>query len=106
MKSSGVNIIYDVSFGADITTWAYLKAIKDNGLKTVIAQPCPAIVNYIEKYSREIISKLSPIHSPMMCTAIYLRKYADVRDEIAFLSPCIGKLRLMIQIQMDIYNIM
>ena len=23
-KSAGVNLIYDVSFGADITTWAYL----------------------------------------------------------------------------------
>ena len=92
LKSVGVNIIYDVSFGADITTWGYLKAIKENNLKTVIAQPCPAIVNYIEKYKPELLSQLSPVHSPMMCTAVYLKKYKNVLDNIAFLSPCIGKI--------------
>ena len=92
LKSRGVNVIYDVSFGADITTWAYLKAIKEKGLSSVIAQPCPAIVGYIEKYMPELIRNLAPVHSPMTCTAVYLRKYAGVNDDIAFLSPCIGKI--------------
>ncbi|HBV98350.1 MAG TPA: transcriptional regulator [Desulfotomaculum sp.] len=91
LKSKGADVIYDVSFGADITTWAYLKAIKEKNLSSVIAQPCPAIVSYIEKYKTELIKSLAPIHSPMMCTAIYLRKYAGVSGNIAFLSPCIGK---------------
>lgn len=90
-KSQGVNLIYDVSFGADITTWGYLKAIKEQNLESVVAQPCPSIVNYIEKYKPELISKLSPVHSPMMCTAIYLRDYEKVNDKIAFISPCIAK---------------
>lgn len=92
LKKSGVNLIYDVSFGADITTWAYLKAIKQNNLKSVIAQLCPAVVNYIEKYKAELIDKLAPIHSPMMCTAIYLKKYKNITDDMAFLSPCIAKI--------------
>lgn len=92
LKSKGVNLIYDVSFGADITTWGYLKAIKQNNLKSIIAQPCPAVVNYVEKYKPEIISKLSPVHSPMMCTAIFLKKYKANSDELAFLSPCIAKI--------------
>ncbi len=91
LKSLGVNVIYDVSFGADITTWAYLKAIKENNIDSVIAQPCPAIVNYIEKYEPELIKKLAPIHSPTLCTAIYLKKYKNISDKISFLSPCIGK---------------
>lgn len=91
LKSRGVDNIYDVSFGADITTWAYLKAIKEKNLKTVIAQPCPAIVGYVEKYKPNLLKYLSPIHSPMMCTAIYLRKYKKVSSGIAFLSPCIAK---------------
>lgn len=92
LKSIGVNVIYDVSFGADITTWAYLKAIKDNDLDSVVAQPCPPIVNYIEKYQPSLIKKLAPIHSPMLCTAVYLKKYKNIKDDIAFLSPCIGKI--------------
>lgn len=92
LKSLGVNVVYDVSFGADITTWAYLKAIKEQQLDSVIAQPCPAIVNYVAKYKPELISRLAPIHSPMLCTAVYLRQYAGIKDKLAFLSPCIGKL--------------
>ncbi len=91
LKYAGVNLIYDVSFGADITTWAYLKAIKVNDLESVIAQPCPAIVNFIEKHMPELIGNLAPIHSPTLCTAVYMKKYKGVTDKIAFLSPCLGK---------------
>lgn len=92
LKSLGVKLIYDVSFGADITTWAYLKAIKEQHLKSVVAQPCPAVVNYVQKFRPELIKSLAPIHSPMMCTAVYLRKYKNVSNKLAFLSPCIGKI--------------
>lgn len=91
LKILGVNLIYDVSLGADITTWAYLKALDKYELDSVIAQPCPAIVSYIQKYVPDLIPKLAPVHSPALCTAIYLRRYANVTDRLAFLSPCIGK---------------
>ncbi|HEX2947765.1 MAG TPA: [Fe-Fe] hydrogenase large subunit C-terminal domain-containing protein [Clostridia bacterium] len=83
--------IYDVSLGADITTWAYLKAIKDKKLDSVISQPCPAIVNYIQKYQHDLIPRLAPVHSPMMCTAVYMKKYLKTEGDICFLSPCIAK---------------
>ncbi len=91
LKSQGVNHFYSVSFGADITTWAYLKYITENNFVGGISQPCPAIVNYVEKYQPELIERLVPIHSPMMCTAVYAKKYLRLSDDIAFLSPCIAK---------------
>jgi iron only hydrogenase large subunit-like protein/nitrogen-specific signal transduction histidine kinase len=91
LKNLGVNFIYDVSFGADITVWAYIKTIEKDNLKTIIAQPCPSIVNYIQKYQPELIDKLAPVQSPIICTAIYMKKYKNIRDDIAFLSPCIAK---------------
>lgn len=91
LKKKGVNHICSVSFGADITTWGYLKYITEHNFLGGISQPCPAVVNYIEKYIPELISKLVPIHSPMMCTAIYMKKYMNVTDQIAFISPCIAK---------------
>jgi len=91
LKSKGVNNFYSVSFGADITTWAYLKHIIDNKVEGKLSQPCPVIVNYIEKHQTELIGSLMPIQSPMMCTAIYLKKYMGLTDELAFLSPCIAK---------------
>lgn len=91
LKEKGVNHIYSVSFGADITTWGYLKYITEHNFTGGISQPCPAVVNYIEKYIPELIPRLVPVHSPMMCMAIYMRKYLHLDDEIAFISPCIAK---------------
>lgn len=91
LKEKGVNHIYSVSFGADITTWGYLKYITENHFVGGISQPCPAIVSYIEKYIPELIPKLVPVHSPMMCTAIYVKKYLNIQDDLVFLSPCIAK---------------
>ena len=45
----------------------------------------------MERYLPELIGRMVPVHSPMMCTAIYMKKYMNVTDEIAFLSPCIAK---------------
>ena len=91
LKSMGVQHIYDVSMGADITTWAYLRAIEKYRLESVVAQPCPAIINYCERYIPDILPYMSPIHSPMMCLAVYLRKYQNVKEKLAFLSPCVAK---------------
>lgn len=91
LKQAGVNHIISVSFGADITTWGYINYITKNKFTGGISQPCPAVVNYIEKYIPELIPKLVPIHSPMMCSAIYAKKYMKLPDKLAFISPCIAK---------------
>ncbi len=91
LKKLGINHIISVSFGADITTWGYINYISENNFKGGISQPCPAVVNYIERYVPELISKLVPIHSPMMCAAIYVKKYMGIKDRLAFISPCIAK---------------
>ncbi len=91
LKSIGANHIISISFGADITTWAYLNWITKHNLVGGISQPCPAVVDYIENYVPELVSKLVPIHSPMMCGAIYAKKYMNVTDKLAFISPCIAK---------------
>jgi len=91
LKSLGVKHIYSVSFGADITTWAYISYLKETGKQGLISQPCPAIVNYIEKYQPELIPMLVPLHSPMLAEAVYLKKYQKVTEDLVFLSPCIAK---------------
>ncbi len=91
LKSLGVAHIYSVSFGADITTWAYINYLKETGKQGLISQPCPAIVNYVEKYQPELIPMLVPLHSPMMAEAVYLKKYKNATEDLVFLSPCIAK---------------
>ncbi len=91
LKKCGVKRIISVSFGADITTWAYINYIQKNNFLGGISQPCPAVVGYIEKYMPELIPSLFPVQSPMMCTAIYAKKEMGIRDKLAFISPCIAK---------------
>lgn len=89
-KSKGC-IVYDVSFGADICTWAHLRAIEQKKVGNIITQPCAAIVKYVEIYQPKLLNNLSPIHSPIACAATYIRKYLRRENPIAVLSPCIAK---------------
>ena len=91
LKSMGVRLVFDVSLGADICTWAHIRHIEKERPATLISQPCPAIVNYIIKYRPELADWLSPVHSPMACTAVFMKKYMNVSGAIAALSPCVAK---------------
>lgn len=84
-------IIYDVSLGADICTWAHLKAISNRQVGNIITQPCAAIVKYIEIYQPKLLNNLAPIHSPISCAVTYIKKYLKRTNPIAVLSPCIAK---------------
>ena len=91
LKKLGVNRIINVAFGADITTWGYLNYIKKYNFLGGISQPCPAVVSYIERYLPELLPKLFPVQSPLMCAATYARKEMGMDDSFAFISPCIAK---------------
>lgn len=91
LKKMGVNHLISVSFGADITTWGYLNYIKKYNFQGGISQPCPAVVGFIERYLPELLPKLFPVQSPLMCAAIYAKKEMKMNDKLAFISPCIAK---------------
>lgn len=91
LKQLGVNRFISVSFGADICTWGYLNYIQKNNFLGGISQPCPAVVGYIERNIPELLPKLFPVQSPMMCAAIYAKKTMKIKDKLAFISPCIAK---------------
>ena len=105
LRSIGVKEIHDVSLGADICTWAHIRHIQKHGAKPIISQPCPAIVSYILMHKNELVKYLSPIQSPMLCSAIYMRKYRNVNTKIAALSPCVAKAHEFDATQLVEYNI-
>ena len=91
LKKMGVNRIISISFGADICTWGYLNYIEKYNYLGGISQPCPAVVRYIENYTPELLPKLFPVQSPLMCGAVYCRKVLNMTEKLAFISPCIAK---------------
>ena len=105
LRSLGIKKIFDVSLGADICTWAHIRYLQKHGLSPMITQPCPAIVNYILLHKNELVKYLSPIHSPMLCTAIYMKKYEAINTKIAALSPCVAKSSEFKQTQYVDYNV-
>jgi len=91
LRKMGVKHVYDVSLGADICVWGHVRYLQKYGIRPLITQPCPAIVRYILKHRTELTKNLSPVHSPMLCAAVYMKKYENVNTKIAAISPCIAK---------------
>lgn len=91
LRNAGVAGVYDVAYGADICTWAHLRYLEQHPDVKLMTQPCAVIVNYVLKHRPKLLENLSPIHSPMLCEVIYLRKYMNYTGKIAAISPCIGK---------------
>jgi len=107
LKSMGVEAVFDVSFGAELTVKSYLEHIKKNDPKLVIAQPCPAIVTYIQIYRPELLQYLAPAHSPMLHTIQMVKEfYPQYRNhKIAVISPCIAKKREFEETRLGDYNV-
>ena len=107
LKASGVSAVFDVSFGAELTVQSYLRHIKDNHPPTVMAQPCPAIVSYIELYRPELLPWLAPVGSPMHHIMQMVRReyHQYSAHKLAVISPCIAKKREFEAIGLGDYNV-
>lgn len=95
LRSLGAKAVFDASFGAELTTASYVRYIADRKPQTVIAQPCPAIVSYIELYRPELLPHLAPVDSPLLHSARMIRaRYPQFdRVPIAAFTPCLAKKR-------------
>ncbi len=107
LKSIGVKAVFDVSFGAELTVKSYLEHITSNKPKAVIAQPCPAIVTYIEMYKPELLKYLAPADSPMMHTMKMVNEFYPEYSNSKFviISPCIAKKREFEEVGIGDYNV-
>ncbi len=106
LKSIGIDAVFDVSFGAELTVKSYIEALKKHQ-KTIIAQPCPAIVSYIEIYRPELIPYLAPADSPMLHTIKMVKEFYPEykRHHVLVVSPCLAKTREFEDTGNNIYNV-
>lgn len=107
LNKIGVKAIFDVSFGAELTVKSYLDYFKDKSSQTLIAQPCPAIVSYIQLYKPELIKYLAPVDSPMVHTMKMIKEfYKEYKNhKILAVSPCIAKKREFEETGYGNYNV-
>ncbi|MCX7655161.1 MAG: methyl-accepting chemotaxis protein [Treponemataceae bacterium] len=107
LQSLGVRAFFDVSFGAELTVYSYLQYKKKEKPTCIIAQPCPAIVSFIETYRPELIPLLAPVDSPMIHTFKMIRQFfPEYRDcKLAAISPCYAKRREFDAVGIGDYNV-
>lgn len=107
LKSLGIAEIFDVSFGAELTTKSYVNHIKTKKPSLMIAQPCPVLVNYCEIYRPELLSHLAPLDSPMAHTMKMIKKYYPQfkNHKILVISPCYAKKHEFEEIGLGDYNV-
>ncbi|MBU0552883.1 4Fe-4S binding protein [Myxococcota bacterium] len=107
LKSLGVRAVFDVSFGAELTIKSYIEHIKTKNVKTVISQPCPAIVTYIELHRPDLLQYLAPAHSPMLHTIKMVHEFYPeyAHYSVAVFSPCLAKRREFDETNLGNYNV-
>lgn len=107
LKQMGVDAIFDVSFGAELTVKSYLNHLSKNKPKCIISQPCSALVTYIQTYKPELLPYLAPADSPMLHTMKMIKKYYPqyAQHRILAISPCLAKKREFEETGMGDYNV-
>jgi CheY-like chemotaxis protein/iron only hydrogenase large subunit-like protein len=107
LKSLGVEAFFDVSLGAELTVMSYINFIKEKNPRTVIAQPCPALVTFIEIHHPELLPYLAPADSPILHIIKMIKEYYPQykNHKIAIISPCIAKRREYDETGLGDYNV-
>lgn len=107
LKRLGVKAFFDVGFGAELTVASYLDHVDRNSPPLVIAQPCPAIVSYVEIYRPELLPHLAPSDSPMLHTVKMIREFFPeyAGHKVMVVSPCAAKRREFDETGLGDYNV-
>lgn len=95
-RSLGIEKIYNNNIGKEISIWAHTKYLKNSKnipsrKKAFIAQTCSAVTNMIELYHPYLEKKIIPVQSPLICTAIYAKKYLGDNNKKAYIGACVAK---------------
>ncbi|MDP2708486.1 MAG: [Fe-Fe] hydrogenase large subunit C-terminal domain-containing protein, partial [bacterium] len=79
LRRLGFNYVFDVNFGADITTMVeaeeLLEKIKSGGPLPMFTSCCPAWVKYIEFYRPDLMPNLTTARSPQIHSAGLIKTY-------------------------------
>jgi PAS domain S-box-containing protein len=107
LEKRGVAACFDVSYGAALAVRSYLDHLDRDDPACVITQPCPVVVDYLERYRPELLPHLAPVHSPMAHTVGLIGEhwpqYAGHR--LLVISPCAAKAREFATLDRPVANV-
>ncbi len=103
LKKLGFNHVFDINFGADITTITEAEELlerlsKKNSVFPMMTSCCPAWVAYVEFYHPELIPNLTSARSPQIHLAGAIKTYWAKKNNLNFknivvvsIVPCTAK---------------
>lgn len=90
LKKIGFNIVTETAVGAELVAYATADLIKEKR-NAWVTSACPVVVNLIERYYPEACRNVTPIDSPMVAHAKYLKKKYGKSMKVVFIGPCSAK---------------
>ena len=91
LREAGFTYVIEVAYGADLVNEACREYLKENPTGLHIASACPAVVEYIRKYHPALTSRIMPIVSPMVATALAVKEQYGSHVRCVFVGPCVAK---------------
>lgn len=88
LQSLGALSFHGVLPRADITVWAYRRWLLEDPSRRLVASACAGISSRWPTWAHPASGSLAPVPSPLICTALHLRRYRRLAEPFAFLSPC------------------
>jgi iron-only hydrogenase group A len=102
LKQIGFDYVFDVNFGADITTLEeaaeLIERLESKKNLPMFTSCCPAWVRYVEIYHQELIPHLATTKSPTHCLASAVKSYFAKKIKVnpkriinVAIMPCVAK---------------
>ncbi|NJN28836.1 MAG: 4Fe-4S binding protein [Cyclobacteriaceae bacterium] len=91
LRQAGFSLITETAIGAYEVALKTREIVENKPDSSHICTACPAVVNYIEKYSKKEIHFLTPVVSPMVAHARMLKKQYGAETKVVFVGPCVAK---------------
>ena len=91
LKKLGFSGISETAIGAQEVSIAVKKILEKRENKVHISSACPAIVDYVRIYMPEFAHCITPVASPALTHAKFLKKTYGENIGVIFIGPCIAK---------------
>lgn len=90
LKKLGFNMVTETAVGAEIVAKATGELVRDKR-HSWITSACPVVVNLISMYFPDACTNVTPIVSPMIAHARYLKSKYGSDTQVIFIGPCAAK---------------
>ncbi len=91
LRRLGFAYIAETAVGAWLVAQETARLCNSQPDRSHICTACPAVVNYVEIYARDLLPQMVPVASPMIAHARQLKQRMGADTPVVFIGPCVAK---------------